>query len=296
MADIARSLEVIEAEINFYKQQTASGIVEIGKRLIEAKGQLQHGKWGKWLEDKVDFSQMTANRFMRAATEFSNSTALLNLSQTKVFALLDIPSDERQEFVDKPHKVGEEIKTVDEMTTRELQEAIKERKAAEQKAEEALKQAETAQMAWQAEREERNRLEKELSEKHDPEIIERVVRVEVIPEDYEHLKKEKQSLLEQNKTLLEQKQQIARQLQESKELHTQIINIEEFRQNIGYFLEKMAKYTFYSEAFAILEKRHQTEFLKQVEKIEIWCTEVKQAIRGQESEKTIIFEGGFISE
>lgn len=35
---IVRPLEVIEAEIYFYKQQTATGIIEIGKRLNRCKG------------------------------------------------------------------------------------------------------------------------------------------------------------------------------------------------------------------------------------------------------------------
>ncbi len=124
---ITRPLEIIETEINFYKQQTATGIIEIGKRLIEAKAQLEHGQWGKWLEEKVDFSQDTANRFMKVASEFSNSATLRNLTQSKLFALLSIPSDDRDSFLTTPHSTlsGEE-KTVEEMTTREVEKAVKE--------------------------------------------------------------------------------------------------------------------------------------------------------------------------
>lgn len=127
MNEVTRPLEVIETEINFYKQQTASGIIEIGRRLIEAKKQLGHGEWGKWLKEKVDFRQETARKFMKCAEEFSNSQALGNLGQTKIFALLDIPIENREEFINSTHEVNGEQKTVDEMTTRELQKAIKER-------------------------------------------------------------------------------------------------------------------------------------------------------------------------
>ena len=115
--NIVRPLELIEAEINFYKQQTATGIIEIGKRLIEAKKQLQHGQWGKWLEEKVDFTQRTANQFMRVATEFSNSQSLSNLGTRKLFLLLDVPADKREEFIDKIN--------LEEMTTRQLQKEVK---------------------------------------------------------------------------------------------------------------------------------------------------------------------------
>ena len=91
---ISRPLEVIETEINFYKQQTATGIIEIGKRLKEAKKIVGHGGWSKWLEDKVDFSQEIARRFMNIADEYANSNSGRNLGTRKLFLLLDIPSEE----------------------------------------------------------------------------------------------------------------------------------------------------------------------------------------------------------
>lgn len=127
MNEVTRPLEVIETEINFYKQQTASGIIEIGRRLIEAKAQLEHGQWGKWLEDKVQFTQETARKFMRCAEEYSNSNLDWNLGQSKLFALLSVPSEEREAFINEPHEIDGEQKTVYEMTKRELQQAIKER-------------------------------------------------------------------------------------------------------------------------------------------------------------------------
>lgn len=99
MNELQRPLEVIETEINFYKNQTATGIIEIGKRLIEAKSQLPHGEWGKWLEEKVEFKERTAQRFMQAANEYSNPSTLTHLSQSKIFALLGLPQDQRQDFI-----------------------------------------------------------------------------------------------------------------------------------------------------------------------------------------------------
>lgn len=117
MEEIQRPLEVIETEINFYKNQTATGIIEIGKRLIEAKAQLPHGEWGKWLEEKFTFTRQTANKFMRIAGEYSNVNAPLQLGTEKLWLLLDVPQDQREEFISQ--------NKVDEMTTRELQKAIR---------------------------------------------------------------------------------------------------------------------------------------------------------------------------
>ncbi|HHX62470.1 MAG TPA: DUF3102 domain-containing protein [Epulopiscium sp.] len=115
--DIVRSLGIIEEEINFYKTQTALGIIEIGKRLIEAKEQLKHGEWGKWLEEKVDFKKSTANNFMRVAKEFPNFQTLGNLTQSKLFALLDVPEEKREDFIQE--------NDVNEMTTRQLKDKIR---------------------------------------------------------------------------------------------------------------------------------------------------------------------------
>ena len=49
---------------------------------------------------------------MRVATEFSNLQAIGDLGQTKIFTLLDVPIEEREEFIFVPHEVNGEMKTV----------------------------------------------------------------------------------------------------------------------------------------------------------------------------------------
>lgn len=126
-----RPIEQITLEINFYKEQTAQNIIEIGKRLIEAKQRLPHGAWIPWLRDRVDFSEDSAQRFMKIAREYSNTAALRYLPYSKLLALLQVPEDEREEFMQATHLVRGEEKTVDEMSQRELQTAIKAREDAE---------------------------------------------------------------------------------------------------------------------------------------------------------------------
>lgn len=136
---INRTPDVIAAEINSIKDQTKNIVlfnsIEIGRRLVEAKELISHGEWGNWLEEKVEYSQRTAQNLMKIFNEYGSnqlsllgnnakSQALADLTYTQAVALLGIPEDEREEFV-KENKVQE-------MSTRELQQAIKERDQAKE--------------------------------------------------------------------------------------------------------------------------------------------------------------------
>ena len=131
-------VETLTAEIQVYKQQAGACIVEIGRRLIQAKELLPHGQWASWLAEKVEFSEKTAQNFMRVAREYANPQPVADLGLSKALLLLQLPEEEREEFIEKPHEVGGEEKTVQEMSKRELEKVIRER-------DEARKAAEAAQ-------------------------------------------------------------------------------------------------------------------------------------------------------
>lgn len=114
-------LEKIEQEIITLKNQTAENIILMGQKFIEAKKLVLHGEWGKWLEEKVGFSQRTANQFMRIAEEYgSNSQAISNLEATKIYLLMELPVEEREDFVNQ--------NDLQNMSTRDMKKKLKEYK------------------------------------------------------------------------------------------------------------------------------------------------------------------------
>ena len=142
----AREIGVITAEIKDICRQAQSMAliyaVEIGRRLEEAKQALPHGAWGDWLKNEVDFSQSTANNYMRLFGEYGsaqislfgasvNSQSIANLSYSKALQLLAVPSEEREAFAEE---VGAEA-----LSVKELKEAIDERNRALDEAETAKK-------------------------------------------------------------------------------------------------------------------------------------------------------------
>ena len=115
----ARDIETITDEILDLKKTAGEALLEIGARLIEAKSLLSHGEWLTWLSEKVEFSERSANRFMKLAREWTNPTTLADLGASKALALLALPEPERNEFM-------EEV-PVEDMSVRELEKAIRER-------------------------------------------------------------------------------------------------------------------------------------------------------------------------
>ena len=138
----SRTVETVTLEIRTLQHQ-AQGIIlsyaiEIGRRLEEAKAMLPHGEWGAWLKKELDFSQSTAQNFMRVFREYGDSQQSLfgsttksqmfgNLTYSKALRLLAIPNEEeRERFVAE--------NDVERMSIRELNEALKARNEAEEKA------------------------------------------------------------------------------------------------------------------------------------------------------------------
>lgn len=143
-----RDSAIIAAEINVIKDRTKrevlSASVQIGQRLCEAKELVPYGDWEQWLHDRVDYSQSTANNLMRIYKEYgdeqitlggtSKSQTFGNLSYSQAIALFALPADDRETFVRENN--------VEDMSARQLQEAIKAREDAE-KAKAEAEQART---------------------------------------------------------------------------------------------------------------------------------------------------------
>lgn len=125
--ETVRSIEIITEEILFYKRQAGGAIIEIGRRLNEAKEQLSHGEWLPWLSEKIDFSERSAQNFMRLAREYEKSAEIADLGASKALALLALPESERADFIAEKHVVSGEEKSVADMTGAELKQVIKER-------------------------------------------------------------------------------------------------------------------------------------------------------------------------
>ena len=134
-----RDIQLITAEIQFFKRQAGQAVYEIGRCLLEAKAQLKHGEWLPWLRDEVAFSEASAQRYMRLAREYGKSRIVTDLGAGKALELLALPESQREEFVEENDVSG--------MTREQLRQAIRERDEATVLAARERVRAETAEQS-----------------------------------------------------------------------------------------------------------------------------------------------------
>lgn len=164
-------LQQLAVEIVTFDRQAkitaVSCAIEIGERLLEAKDLVPHGEWGNWLKVNVNYSQSTANNFMRLYKEYgndqgslfttvTNSQAIMNLDVSKALALTVLPPEEREEFVSEHD--------VESMSTRDLKEALQENKELKQQLEEKERQITQSASQLDIAISERQRMQDKLNE------------------------------------------------------------------------------------------------------------------------------------
>ena len=137
--DGSKDIETITGEILALKEKAGAAILDIGRRLIDAKALLPHGEWLPWLTERVEFSERSAQNLMRLAREWSNPQALADLGATKALTLLALPREEREQFLEEHNVI--------DMSARQLEAAIRERDEALKAAQAAKADAATAEEA-----------------------------------------------------------------------------------------------------------------------------------------------------
>lgn len=138
-APAERTIEEITEDILHAQVEGGKAVLAIGNGLIEAKGKLSHGEWLDWLTENVGYSEKNAENYMRIARNYSNPQLVADLGMRKALSLLALPETERDSFVAEANVV--------DMTSRELEKAVRERAEAleaKAKAETDLKAMEDA--------------------------------------------------------------------------------------------------------------------------------------------------------
>lgn len=263
------NLDQIVSEIKFFENQAVVSYWEIGKRLSQAKEQLNHGEWQAWIDTNLGYSYDTANNLIKVFKQYPNIDTYQHLNFSKVLALTSIKDEEeRQDFIDS-HEV-------EDMTTRQLQAEIKEYKETLKKKDDELKFAdfnlrELKNAAIESDEEnEKLRAELEYAKnyKPEPEIIEKEVIKEIVPDDYELTKaqlenanKKLSRLMDINQSLKE-KEKLAMNKLESEQANKKIVeDVSGFHYKIAGFIQEVGGLLYLTEYLDDIPKDNKKLFL-----------------------------------
>lgn len=118
----AITLEERANRIRKLQADVQRGIIQIGYELIGAKKEVGHGGWADWLAREFDWTQQTANRFMRVSERFGKLNNVVQFKPSTLQAMLALPEGEEQAFIEEQASNGNPIES---QSAREVQKAVK---------------------------------------------------------------------------------------------------------------------------------------------------------------------------
>ena len=222
-----RTREGITASVRIHMRSMVNNALEIGMDLVEMKEACQHGEWLPWLKE-IGLSASTAANYMRIAREVNGDSKMAQLPYTKILALMAAPKEDREALAEAAGDMSAaEIRKLTEERNRAAAAANTETVRADQ-AEEALKKSEAdAKKIYDKNaslRTEMQNLQVKLEKARDGQkqaesgcnilkgtvekqkeiindlqekliVAENQQKIEVVPADYEQLKREREELI-----------------------------------------------------------------------------------------------------
>lgn len=192
------TLERVTAEARILRMSINMNMFHLARVLVEAKEVVPHGEWLAWIRDNADVSEKTAEDMMAAYRRFKDNPQIQQLAPSKTFKLLALPAGAESAFMEQHD--------VENMTVRQIAEAVKKARAEEQ--EKARRDIEQ-ERAWRKEAEKRAR---ELYEH--PEVPEEVAeelrqaqeRAKIEKEQHDHFANRARELGNENVRLNREKE------------------------------------------------------------------------------------------
>lgn len=311
--EIAKSIQESEAIIKNNENFVGMGLWNIGnelKYIRDSKTYQQKGydSFENYIVEELDYSRKNAYRYITVAESHSVSsmTQIGHIGIVKLLEVAKIPEQEREQFISEQHEINGQAKTIDEMTTREMQQLIKERKAAEER---ANKLAERVENDIKEYNEKLNQKDAEINRLR-AESVPQVIEKEVAPSDYKQMKsqidwyeqtigiknnyieelKNKVESLERkeniNKETIKQAEKIKQEIdalyKQKDDISVQLQSIRELA-TVSAKIDRMLKEDLapikYSRIFEQMHSETARENLLSIlHNVESWCYEIKQMI------------------
>ena len=288
---LSNDLTQLTTEIKTYQSIGGQAIFEIGRRLKKVKEEdLAHGQYLKWLES-INMDRTMASRFIKVSSEkWLNDEPVQHLGVSVLYELTKIPNEMRNE----PQQLdsGETKKPVD-MSRREIQEL--ERK---------LKQSEEANKTLDGLLSEKadtiSALEQQVKNKPKPEVVEKEVEVEKVPDDYDYIKGAFENIKGTNEMYKEQNEELRRELKsysnqpnvdnsellaKKEKLEAEISTLENVSglgEEINDFINRVSSYEYQIDMRKLASKRDVLKSIHEaIDGLKKWCSDFENELPTQ---------------
>lgn len=116
------TIEILAAQARALKMTINVNMWQLARVFVEAKQIVPHGQWGKWLEENAEVSERTAQDMMQAYKRFGGIPQIEGIGKAKLFRMLPLPDGAVEQFLKE--------NDVSNMSTREIERAVKQARAA----------------------------------------------------------------------------------------------------------------------------------------------------------------------
>ena len=310
-------LEGLAAQAQMFACGAAMNLLQLGRVLTEAKPIVPHGEWLQWVRENAHMPARTAQQYMQAYAKFGTDHSIAQLGPAQIIKLLPMSDEERTELL-----ANNDVKN---MSTRELDEAIREQK--ERLKKEAMDEAQEAiNSAVSAQREAEARLA-ELQAK-DPEVPQELLdelhkgkedldEARNLAKEYAHIadeaerrkaavEQEKASMqaeIEEANILLKEQQEIINQTQEellnlksaqargtTASINRDELTLDVFAQAVREFVGLCARMPYMATSFAGMSQEEKAGYEELLCTVEGWMEGARQALNCVAAEGGIIIE------
>lgn len=292
------ALDNLAMQAQMFSYGAAMNLLQLGRVLTEAKPLVAHGEWTDWVKINAHMPLRRAQEYMQAYKKFGVDQTIAQLGPSQIIALLPMSDEEREELMAE--------NDVASMTTREIEEAIREqrerlRAEAMAEAQEAINRAEEA---------------REAAERRADALADRAP--EVPPELIDELNKGKAEIarltdmakqtLEESQKLRREKAQMQRDMQEQEELlqeqqdamnraQEELLNLKSaqargeavrpasdeltldvFSAAVREFMGLCARMPYMNSTFSAMPQREKSEYADLLRTIEGWAKGARQAL------------------
>ena len=288
-ADLAL-LDTLAAEARAYAENAVMNMLSLGRVLSQAKDMLPHGQFMPWIENEVGISHRYGEHYIKCYHVYGNNPEYAKLGKSKLIKMLALPAGTQEAFIAE--------NDVENMSAREVEEAVKKARA---EAQGEIEREREARRRAEARAEELANRPQEISEETAEELrrkdadiarlsqqaTEAVNAANALRRENTTLRRdndETEALLVQTQALYDQAQ---RELHSAKsamarddddEIVHNEFSVDSFETAVGEFMRTCARLPYMGSSFAVMDHHLRERYVEVLRVMEGWCSSARNAM------------------